>query len=294
MLLSMTGFGEAHGQPDQLAVVVEVRSVNSRHFKLSYRASEGYAGLEPDVENLVRQKVRRGAVQLNLRVDREATGEDYRVNGVVLDSYLSQLGSYRERASINDVVRLDALLALPGVIEDKSRSSPDPHQDWPVIKPIVAEALEAMSKMRAAEGKELAADLAAQCRAIAAHVDQVEARAPHVSEEYRQRLTDRANKVMEEFGVAVQASDLVREVSLFIDRSDIREEIVRLGSHLKQFEQALELSESAGRKLEFIAQEMGREINTIGSKANDTEISRSVVEIKAALERIREQIQNVE
>ena len=115
-----------------------------------------------------------------------------------------------------------------------------------------------------------------------------------MAEQYRTRLTDRVNKVLEDFDVTVGTADLVREVSLFLERSDISEEIVRLKSHLLQFEKQLKLPESSGRKLEFITQEMGRETNTIGSKANDPEISQHVVDVKAALERIREQIQNVE
>jgi uncharacterized protein (TIGR00255 family) len=148
--------------------------------------------------------------------------------------------------------------------------------------------------MRAEEGVALAADLAHNGRQILELLDSITKRAPEVTQSYQSRLKQRVEQALSDLNVTVQPADLLREVSLFADRSDISEEIVRLRSHLQQYESALMLPESSGRKLEFIAQEMGREVNTIGSKANDAEISHLVVDIKTALERIREQIQNVE
>ena len=148
--------------------------------------------------------------------------------------------------------------------------------------------------MRADEGLALAKDLEEQCRTVTRALDAIEGRVPAVAEHYRRRIEDRVNESLASLNVTVSPADLVREISLFADRSDISEEIVRLRSHLEQFDNAMQLAESAGRKLEFICQEMGRETNTIGSKANDSEISLQVVEIKTALERIREQIQNVQ
>ena len=292
MLLSMTGFGEAHAQHDDLHVSVAVRAVNSRHFKLTYRSTDGYAGLEPDVESLVRNAVRRGTVQVNLRVDRDAKPDDYRINTAVLEAYFSQLEEFSKGAGQS--VQVEQLLILPGVLEEASRADDDPHTDWPTIEPVVREAISQLSRMRAKEGEALADDMLGHCELIETHLEKIAARAPLVADDFRQRLADRVNKALEEFEVTVEAADLIREVSLFVDRSDISEEVVRLRSHLEQFRTAVALPESAGRKLEFIAQEMGREINTIGSKANDTAISEHVVEIKSALERIREQVQNVE
>jgi uncharacterized protein (TIGR00255 family) len=242
----------------------------------------------------VRESVRRGTVQVNLRVDREATPDDFQINASVLDGYRCQLDAFQDRAGTCEQVPLATLLLLPGTVIERSRSGTETHTVWPTVESIVREAVDAVVRMRAQEGQALAADLLAQCRTIGKHLNEIAARAPLVTDDYRRRLTERVNKALAEFQVSVQPADLVRDVSLFVDRSDISEEIVRLESHLKQFETALNLPESAGRKLEFIAQEMGREINTIGSKANDTVISLHVVEIKTALERIREQIQNVE
>lgn len=290
----MTGFGEARGQSNGIAVGVEVRTINSRHLKLSFRASEGYAALEPEVEAVTREVIRRGTVQLNLRVERPSSSEDYRLDIAVIENYRRQLETYTGRSEWNDPDDLRMLLSLPGAVNERRSSDRDPREDWPIIEPILREALQSLSKMRAEEGVALAADLAHNGRLILESVDAVAKRAPEVVQSYQSRLTQRVEKALSELNVTVQPADLLREIALFADRSDISEEIVRLRSHLQQYEAALMLPESSGRKLEFIAQEMGREINTIGSKANDAQISQLVVEIKTALERIREQIQNVE
>jgi uncharacterized protein (TIGR00255 family) len=290
----MTGFGEARSQTEGLAVAVEVRTINSRHFKLSYRASEGYSALEPEVEAVARETIRRGTVQMNLRVDRRAAADDYRINTYVLENYRRQLQQYTGRQEWSDPEDLQMLLALPGAVEEHLGANHDPRDDWPAIEPVVRDALAATAKMRAEEGVALAADLAHNGRQILELLDAITKRSPEVAQAYQARLTARVQQALSDLNVTVQPADLLREVSLFADRSDISEEIVRLRSHLQQYEAALMLPESSGRKLEFIAQEMGREVNTIGSKANDAEISRSVVEVKTALERIREQIQNVE
>ena len=294
VLASMTGFGEARRQIAGLNVLVEVRTINNRHFKLSFRASEGYSGLEPDVEAVVRDIVRRGTVQVNLRIDRQASPDDFRVNTSVLESYRKQLEAFLQQHGSKSSVGLETLVQLPGVIDPASRANLDPRDDWPLIEDVLREALAAVVKMRADEGAALLADLASNGRIVEQFLDKVAERAPQVSDSYRERLAQRVNKALAELNVTLQPADLIREVSLFVDRSDVSEEIVRLRSHLQQFVEALNLPESSGRKLEFIVQEMGREVNTIGSKGNDAEISRHVIEMKSALERIREQIQNVE
>jgi uncharacterized protein (TIGR00255 family) len=294
LLASMTGFGDARGQAAGLSVHVEVRTINNRHFKLGYRSSDGYASLEPEVENVVRQAMRRGTVQVNLRVDRQASAENYRINAAVVENYRAQLAGISGTGKSAEKVSLDTLLQLPGAIDEGYRTNIEPQEDWPHIEPVLKEALAAVNKMRLDEGQALFKDLTENGQLVETFLAKVAERAPAVADSYRERLAQRVNKALAELNVTLDPVDLLREVSLFIDRSDVSEETVRLRSHLQQFSEALQLEESAGRKLEFIVQEMGREVNTIGSKANDAEISRYVVEIKSALERIREQIQNVE
>jgi uncharacterized protein (TIGR00255 family) len=290
----MTGFGEAHSQQDGLAVTVEIRTINNRFFKLTVRTTEGYASLEPLVEAALRGAVHRGTIQVNVRVERKRSPEDFKINADVLDRYRRQLESLRQDWVVDRAVPLEALLPLPGVVDDASGSAVDATADWPVIERTVQVALENLGRMRKEEGRAMAADLAANCRMAAASLAQIERRTPLVAEEYRNRLLERLKKTLTELQVALDPADLIKEVALFADRSDISEEIVRLRSHLEQFQATMELPESSGRKLDFLTQEMFREANTIGSKANDVEIARHVIEIKTGIERIREMIQNIE
>jgi len=294
MLLSMTGFGESHCQENGLAVSVEVRTINSRYFKLTVRSSEGYAAIEPQIEETVRRVIHRGTIQVALRVERLRAAEDYRLNVEVLERYRNQLEELKRRWDLKEEILLQSLLPLEGVVYEESMILHDAEADWPVIGRTLQAALEHLGRMRAEEGRAMAADLAANCRSVAASLDQVETRSPQAVEDYRVRLHEKLQKILEKHSVLLDPSDLIKEVSLFADRSDIAEEIVRLRSHVEQFLATMELPESSGRKLEFLTQEMVREANTIGSKANDVEIARQVIEIKTAIERIREMIQNVE
>jgi uncharacterized protein (TIGR00255 family) len=290
----MTGHGESHRHEDGLSVAVEIRTVNNRYFKLSLRLTEGYAPLEPHIESLIRQQVRRGTVQVQVQIDREPRPDDYRLNGAVLMGYLQQLEAALGSAVKRDASQLAPLLALPGVVHEPTAEYEEIEAQWPKIEGVLTAALAHLSKMRIDEGRSMAADLSANARAIASELTRIEARAPLVIEAYRGRLADRLNKLLAEVGVRAEPADVVREVGIFAERSDISEEIVRLRSHLEQFDTIMAADESQGRKLEFLTQEMFRETNTIGSKANDAEIARHVIEIKTAIERMREMIQNVE
>lgn len=293
-LLSMTGFGEVVEQRDGYAIAVELRTVNSRYFKFNIRTTEGYGALESLIESLLRDTVKRGTVNCSLRIRHLTGAQDYRINTQVLGQYIDQLQSLAATRDLDEVVRLEPLASLPGVVEELSAESLDAASLWPIVEPSVRAAVEQLTAMREVEGQALAADLRDQCAAVALSLDVIERQAPMVAESYRKRIQDRVNEALESLNVTIEPADLVREVALYTDRADISEEIVRLRSHLQQFAAALELEESAGRKMEFICQEMGRETNTIGSKANDAVISQQIVEIKTALERIREQIQNVQ
>jgi uncharacterized protein (TIGR00255 family) len=294
LLLSMTGFGEAICHRDGLTISAEIRAVNNRYLKLSTRISEGYASLEPHIETLVRKRVRRGTVQVTIRVDRLRTADECRLNVEVLESYRRQIEAFCERWQPGRPVPLESLLMLPGVVAENVAAAHDPAQDWPAIEETLEAAIERMERMRREEGRAMAADLRANAAAAAARVEEIAQRAPLVAEAYRARLAERVQKAIAEFEVTLDPADLVREVTLFADRCDISEELVRLRSHLQQFQRLIEHEESPGRKLDFLTQEMLREANTIGSKANDVEIARHVIEIKTAVERIREMIQNVE
>lgn len=294
MLLSMTGFGEAHCQREGLAVSVEVRTINNRYLKLTTRTSEGYGTLEPQIEAAVRKRIRRGTVQVNVRVDRLRCGDEYRLNVDVLRSYRRQIESILADWESDRHVSLESLLQLPGVVDEDTTAAHDASDDWPAISETLEAAIDRMEQMRAEEGRTMGVDLRANGAAAAASLAEVERRASLVVETYRNRLAERIQKALAEHQISLDPGDFLREVSLFADRCDISEEIVRLRSHLEQFGTLLDGEESPGRKFDFLTQEMVREANTIGSKANDVEIARHVIEIKTAIERIREMIQNIE
>lgn len=294
MLLSMTGFGEAHRKDASMAVAAEVRTINSRYFKLVVRCGEGYSALEPLVEKVIREHIKRGTVQVSLRIDRARGSDDYTIDADVLSGYRRQLEQLYRNWNVTQPLDVESLLSLPGAINQEAAAGFDVEQGWPLVEATLRQAIEQMAAMRAKEGQSMAADLKANTTALAGELDAIEARAPLVAEGYRARLTERLTKTLAEYEISLQPADLIRELSIYAERSDISEEIVRLRSHLEQFATTLELDESSGRKLEFLTQEMFRETNTIGSKANDVQISRHVIEIKAAIERVREMIQNVE
>jgi uncharacterized protein (TIGR00255 family) len=292
LLLSMTGFGDARLQNDRWTIAVELRSVNNRHFKLTSKINETHAMMEPALEQLVRDKVKRGTVQLNVRIDRPRRPEDYRLNLVALASYRDQLRS--QRGSEDRAVDLAQLLVLPGVVEEIKTDAEALEPDWPQLAKVASEAIARLEAARAQEGAAMARELLELCRSIELETNLISERAPLVVAIVHKKLHERIQTLLEGSGVTVEPRELAREAAILADRSDISEEIVRFRAHLKQFVAIIGEAESSGRKLEFVAQEMGREINTIGAKAGDVEISRSVVEVKALLEKIRELVQNVE
>jgi len=294
LLLSMTGHGEALVRRDGLTVGVEVRTVNSRYFKLAMRAGDCFLSLEPRIEAVVRRRVRRGTVQVALRIDRDVTADRYRVNAEVLRGYRNQLDALRHQLEMNATIRLESLLALPGVVEEPGMETACTEADWPVIEEALTQAISSLDLMRRDEGQAMSKDLTGNCQSVLEQLERIMQRAPHVAEAYRSRLAERLNKMLTEYNVQVEPADIVREVGMFAERSDISEELVRLRSHIDQFQNMIELPESSGRKLDFLTQEMFREANTIGSKANDAGIAGHVVEVKAMIERMREMIQNVE
>ena len=289
VLLSMTGFGEARLQDERWTVTAELRSVNNRHLKLNARISDPYGALEPEVERMVRESVRRGSVGLTLRVERPKRAEDYRLNTVAIQSYMEQLRALERLGGAFD---LAGVLSLPGVVEERRQAVDDPHDDWPALAKVIGEAVAMLQRSRAEEGRAMGDELLG--RSIGDELERVAARGPEVVASYQKRLAERVQGLVRDHGLEIEAKDLIREVAIYAERADIAEEIMRLRAHLKQFAEVIAEPESSGRKLEFVVQEMGRETNTIGSKANDVEISRAVVEMKGTLEKIRELIQNVE
>jgi uncharacterized protein (TIGR00255 family) len=277
-------------------VQVEVRAVNNRYLKVTLRTVEPYNTLEADIEKVLRRTVKRGTLQVHLRVQRPARATDFVINPLALQSYVEQVQRLAQQLSLADGGQslLTQVLSLPGVVPEPAVGAFNAEEDWPLVEQTVEAALARMQQMRQEEGRAMAAQLLHLRDHIARELSHVEARTPQVASAYRERLHERVRTLLSELDVEIDRKDLIREVAIFAERSDISEEVVRLASHLTQFGEALNESESPGRKLEFLIQEMFRETNTMGSKASDVEISRHVVEIKGTLEKIRELVQNVE
>lgn len=290
----MTGFGDARHQDDRVAISAEIRTVNNRYLKVNIKCPDVYAALEGEIERVIRERISRGTVSVAIRVDRLGTSEDYSLNMVALESYWRQLVGAAERVRSPQIGDLGSLLLLPGVVSDDSRRSIDVDSDWRIMKGLLDVALKKLQEFRIEEGRSMQQDLAANGRIIADRLEEVIRLAPQVVSEYRTRMLERVRQVLADTEVQVSEVDLLREVSIFSDRSDINEEITRLKCHLDQYQAFLNESVSAGRKLEFLSQEIFREVNTIGSKANSVAIAHAVVEMKAAVEKIREVLQNVE
>lgn len=294
MLLSMTGFGDARRHEGAQAMAVEVRTVNNRYLKVTTKLAEVYAALEGEIEKVIRGAIGRGTVNVTIRVDRVRTETDFRINTVAADSYWTQLKTLAETLHALPPSDLGQLLPLPGIVDEDWRRSVDIQADWVLISELLKEALTKLQVFRVDEGRSMERDLRTNVGLIRVQLDQVIERAPQVVSEQRAKMLERVRQLLHGTDSQVVESDLVREVSIFADRTDINEEITRLKCHLEQFEAFLNEKESTGRKLDFLCQELFREVNTIGSKANNVAIAHCVVEMKSAVEKIREVLQNVE
>lgn len=295
VLLSMTGFGDSRWQSPSLTIAVEMRAVNNRFLKVSIKSPDAYQFLETEIERTIRESLKRGSIFVQLYIRREPKPEDYQINLIALEAFLNQLEKVTAQRQQSTNIDLAALLAVPGVItESETIAHRDVDEDWKLVGPVLKEALSKLQAMRTEEGRKMADELRGQAELIAGELVKVKERAPFVVVEYRKRLNDKLQSILSEQSIVHDPANLVKEVAVFADRTDINEEVVRLGSHIEQFQAFLLEQESPGRKLDFLIQEMNREVNTIGSKANDVTITRNVVEMKAAIEKMRELIQNVE
>jgi uncharacterized protein (TIGR00255 family) len=288
MLRSMTGYGAAERESDQARIAVEIRTINNKFFKVTQRLPDGLGAVEVAIERLLRDTISRGTVNVGVTVEPRGPAARVPINTDVLAAYK------RDLAQVTDSLSDDALLALPGVLGSEEVLLTGIENLQREIEAAVAEALDNLNRMRDAEGEATARDMAAVLAEIEQRIAAVRQRAPAVVDDYRARLQQRVQAMLEGIEITVDDQSLIREVAFFAERSDVNEELTRLASHADQFRELLADSGPAGRKLEFLTQEMYREVNTIGSKANDPEISREVVEIKVAVDRLREHTRNIE
>ena len=293
MIISMTGFGDAYTERDGTHYAVEIRALNNRYFKSVIKLPEPVSGLEPEIDTTLREKLGRGTITFILKMRIDSAAAAYHINTAALHAYLQQLNDI---PGIEDPVRLDvgSLLQLPGVCQEPRDDSDELAVHGPVVRELAGKALTKLISMRQREGEGLFADLMRHVTLIAGNLKEIQKRSPFVIDEYHKKLSHRVNQLLSKAELHVSQADLLKEIAVFAERADISEEIQRLNSHLQAFEAACRKDEHAGRKLDFITQEMLREANTISSKANDAAIALHIVEIKGAIDRLKEQVQNVE
>lgn len=289
----MTGHGQARWREGADQIEVHLRSVNHRFFNLRLRGPEVFSSFEGAVQEAVRRWVNRGSVEVELRIEESVRPESVRVNLDLAELYVRKSAELAQRVQGSQGLTADGVFELPGVVETKADDASRAERLWPVLQKLIDEAGRDLVGAREREGERLKAVLVAQIEKIRGLVAQVAKLAPEVVEAHKKRLTERIRALVPST-VPVSPEDLAREVALFADRCDISEEIQRIGSHLDEFLRILGEANDVGRKLDFLTQELLREANTIGSKANDARIAHRVVEVKTEIEKVREQVQNVE
>lgn len=294
MIKSMTGYGRAQDTIDSISITVELKSVNHRYFEFNSRVPRNYGFLEEKLKSYVSSRVSRGKVECYVSVENlEDDNVEILVNHSLASSYLSALRELAERNELNlrDDLALSSLARYNDIFT-VHKTEADEDKIWNAVKTVAETAVTKFIEMRQDEGEKLKNDVLSRIDIILAKVEEIELRSPQTVKEYNDKLLSRINEYLS--NVQVDEQRLLTECAIFADKVAVAEETVRLRSHIDQLRQFMDSSESIGRKIDFLVQEMNREANTIGSKAQDVTIARNVIDIKSEIEKIREQIQNIE
>lgn len=296
MVRSMTGYGRGEAERDGMRMVVELKTVNHRFLEPSIRMNRELLALENDLKALIGNRISRGKIDVFINFEPGEGVSEVKVNEDILQAYLTALREAGNRHDLPDDLKVSHILRIPDVLESRKRSL-DPAEVWPVLEEAAGAALDGLNQMRAREGERIAADLLGKADRILELVSQLEASAPEVEQAYREKLEKRIAEALERMESGQLAMDrtlLENEVALFADRCCIDEELVRLKSHVSQLRELLASDEPVGRALDFLLQEFNRESNTIASKAGSLAVTQAALELKKEIEKIREQIQNIE
>ena len=292
MIKSMTGFGRGHKVLNGRDITVEIRSVNHRYYEFSSRLSRSLNYVEERLKSLLQGRISRGKVEVSVLLNNvEAADEKITINHEIVREYIDALRSVKEEFGLTDDLALSNVLRIPDAFT-VVKTETDEEQLWEDIKSTAEEALEHFISMRENEGDRMKQDVLSRLAKIEEWVGVVETRSPQVVEDYRKRLYDKMCEVLSTSNI--DENRILLEAGIFSEKTAVDEETVRLRSHIAQFRSMLESVEPVGRKLDFLVQEMNRETNTIGSKVQDIEVTRIVVDQKSEIEKIREQIQNIE
>ena len=292
MSKSMTGFGRASAELDGYVITVELKSVNHRYFEFSSRIPRQYGFLDEKIKSYINSKVSRGKVDCFIGIEALNTeAAEVVVNNTLAQAYVKALKELEEKYELKADYGVNAVSRFPDVLVTK-KAEEDEEALWIKVKSVADEAIEKFVSMRLREGEKMRDDVLSRAETILSSVEYIEKRSPETVKEYNDKLIERVHELIGD--VSLDEARIIQEVAIYADKVAVAEETVRLRSHIDQLKSFLDSDEPVGRKTDFLVQEMNREINTIGSKANDVEIARRVVDVKAEIEKIREQIQNIE
>lgn len=292
MLKSMTGYGRSQQTIDGRDILVEIKSVNHRYFEYNARVPRAYAYLEEKMKSFINTSISRGKVDVNITIYTvEGKDAEVQINLELARGYANALRSVKDELNLIDNLSLSSISRFSDIFL-VTKTVEDEEVIWNEVKQVAHEALEKFVEMRKVEGERMYKDVVNRLDVITDHVKSVEELAPKTVLDYKERLYNKIKEVLE--GKDVEESRVLTEVAIFSEKIAVDEETVRLRSHIKQFHSLIQSTEPVGRKLDFLVQEMNREVNTIGSKCQDIAITNLVVEMKSEIEKIREQIQNIE
>jgi uncharacterized protein (TIGR00255 family) len=290
---SMTAYGRADYRLGETLFIAEIRSLNNRYRDITLRIPKNYQLLENDLRAIISSKIKRGRVEASIQMEKAGSEDlyDLELNVPLVNSYSKIFNQLAEQFGLDQGVKIDSLCQMKDVIIVKPREV-ELEEVSPGFQGALRKALDSLELMRTKEGEAIEADFEKRLDLFEQYLNQVEERAPSLAEEYRNRLKENIHRMLGD--VNVDQNRLAQEVAIFAERSDITEEIVRIKSHLNQFRDYLMVDDPIGRRLDFLIQEINREVNTLGVKASDSLVSKIVVEMKAELEKLREQAQNLE
>ena len=294
MIKSMTGFGRCEAEINGREITVEIKSVNHRYFEFSCRTPRGYGFLDDKLKSYVNSRVSRGKIDMFVTVGaNDEAPSEVTVNHQLVSGYLNAMKEISDTYGVENDVTVVSLSRFPDVFT-VHKPAEDEEQITNDVLSVAKTALDSFISMRETEGEKMKADILGRANTILSIVGEIEERSPQTVAEYEERLLERIKQTLEDYEIEIDEQRVLTEVAVFSDKVAVAEETVRLRSHFAQLEKFLEYDEPVGRKIDFIIQEMNREANTIGSKVQDAVLAHKVVDIKSEIEKIREQVQNIE
>lgn len=293
MAISMTGFGRGECKNESFHFIVECKSINHKYTDISIKLPRKISFLEDKVRQVAKDYIKRGRVDIFIKLDLIGESDvSLNLDINIANQYYNILKKIKEELNVIDDISVLSIAKFPDVVKVEEKEE-DEDEIWKTLEAALSDALKNLAEMRAEEGTKLSIDIKNRCNLLKKYIDEIEEYSYNVVIDYKEKLTNRIKELLGE-SIVIDESRVSQEVALYADKSSITEEIVRFTSHIDQIKKTVELKDSIGRKMDFLIQEMNREVNTIGSKSSNLRITELVVEVKSELEKIREQIQNIE